>query len=133
GGVCRIVLPDADHLARQDWGKQPHLGQWPLPAGKGGRSERMLGDLPDECIRIIGRSFDADEADPVGTGDSAKAHDFSLVAVTATAAASPRPQASHYMGVMFSIVRSLCDHGRVSIESVSSVRRWSMLVIALTA
>jgi len=34
---------------------------------------------------------------------------------------------------MFSIVRQLCDDGRVSIESVGSVRRWSMLVIALTA
>jgi MFS family permease len=34
---------------------------------------------------------------------------------------------------MFSIVRRLCDHGCVSIESVGSVRRWSMLVIALTA
>jgi len=37
------------------------------------------------------------------------------------------------MGIKFSIVRLLCDDGRVSIESVSSVRRWSMLVIALTA
>ena len=30
-------------------------------------------------------------------------------------------------------MRWLCDHGCVSIESISSVRRWSMLVIALTA
>ena len=93
----------------------------------------MLSDLPDVCTRIIGRPFDADEGDPVGTGDSAKAHDLSLVAVTATAAASPTQHGSHYMGIKFSIVRLLCDDGRVSIESVSSVRRWSMLVIALTA
>jgi MFS family permease len=30
-------------------------------------------------------------------------------------------------------VRSLCDHGRMSVESIGTVRRWSMLVIALTA
>src|SRR6478609_4101382 len=32
-----------------------------------------------------------------------------------------------------SILRQLCDDGRVSIEAISSVRRWSMLVIALSA
>jgi len=37
------------------------------------------------------------------------------------------------MEIGFSIVRRLCDDGCVSIESISSVRRWSMLVIALTA
>jgi len=40
---------------------------------------------------------------------------------------------SHYLERWFSILRRLCEHGRVSIESISSVRRWSMLVIALTA
>src|SRR6476469_10573463 len=30
-------------------------------------------------------------------------------------------------------MRQLCDDGRVSIETISSVRRWSMLVIALSA
>src|SRR4029077_15529979 len=33
----------------------------------------------------------------------------------------------------FSTMRRLCDDGRVSIKSISSVRRWSMLVIALSA
>ena len=32
-----------------------------------------------------------------------------------------------------SILRQLCDDDRVSIETISSVRRWSMLVIALSA
>jgi len=30
-------------------------------------------------------------------------------------------------------MRQLCDDGRVSVETISSVRRWSMLVIALSA
>ncbi len=33
----------------------------------------------------------------------------------------------------FSILRRLCDDGRMSVDSISTVRRWSMLVIALTA
>jgi MFS family permease len=37
------------------------------------------------------------------------------------------------MKFMFSIVRQLCDDGRMSVESISTARRWSMLVIALTA
>jgi MFS family permease len=41
--------------------------------------------------------------------------------------------ASHYLESWFSILRRLCEHGQVSIESISSVRRWSMLIIALTA
>ena len=37
------------------------------------------------------------------------------------------------MESQFSILRRLCDDGRVSTTSVGSARRWSMLVIALSA
>jgi MFS family permease len=40
---------------------------------------------------------------------------------------------SHYMEYGYSIVRQLCDDGGMSVDSISSVRRWSMLVIALGA
>jgi MFS family permease len=40
---------------------------------------------------------------------------------------------SHYMESMFSIVRSLCDDGPVAVSSISTLRRWSMLGIALSA
>jgi len=55
------------------------------------------------------------------------------VAVIGAAAARPCAVVSHYMENGFSIVRWLCDDGCMSIESISSVRRWSMLVIALSA
>ena len=66
-----VVLADADHLAGQDRGKQPDVGQRPLPSGEGRAAERMLGDLLDDRSRVIGRSLDADEGDPIGAGDSA--------------------------------------------------------------
>src|SRR4029450_13031221 len=31
------------------------------------------------------------------------------------------------------MLRSLCDDGHMSVETISTLRRWSMLVIALTA
>jgi MFS family permease len=37
------------------------------------------------------------------------------------------------MESMFSIVRSLCDDGPVAVSSISTLRRWSMLGIALSA
>jgi MFS family permease len=54
------------------------------------------------------------------------------VAWGAAAAASPY-RVSQYMEFQFNILRQLCDDGRVSIDSISSVRRWSMLGIALSA
>jgi hypothetical protein len=66
----------------------------------------MLGDFPRDClVGVISGSFDADEGDTVGTGDSAKAHDLSLVAVVAAAAARPCAHLSQNMEYGFSIVR----------------------------
>ena len=78
--VGGVVLAHADDLAGQDRGEQPGVGERPLPPGEGGRTERMLGDLArDRLARLIGGAFDADEGDPVGAGDSAETHVFSLV------------------------------------------------------
>src|SRR6478735_8707944 len=45
-----------------------------------------------------------------------------------------RPTAmSHYVRSKFSIMRRVCDDGVVAVSSITTVRRWSMLVIALSA
>src|SRR5262249_51487458 len=107
------------------------FGQRPLPAGEVGRSEWVFGDLPrDRLARVIGWSFDTDEGNPVGTGDSAKAHVLTLVAAVMRACG---PLASHMLEYRFSMVRHVCDYGRMAVESISTARRWSMLAIALTA
>src|SRR5688572_23674610 len=47
---------------------------------------------------------------------------------------SPPPtRASHYLGNAFSMLRSLCHHVPMTEGTIGTVRRWSMLVIALTA
>jgi MFS family permease len=55
------------------------------------------------------------------------------VAALLAAANRPTIAVSHYMESMFSIVRSLCDDGPVAVSSISTLRRWSMLGIALSA
>ena len=78
--VRGVVLADAHHLAGQDRREQPDVGQRPLPAGEVRRAKGMLGDLPGEgMVRVARLAFDADEGDPVGAGDSTKAHYPSLV------------------------------------------------------
>ncbi|SKU22781.1 Uncharacterised protein [Mycobacteroides abscessus subsp. abscessus] len=45
GGVGGVVLAHRDNLARQDGCQQPDIRERPLPSGKGGGAEGMLGDL----------------------------------------------------------------------------------------
>ncbi|CAA0131535.1 putative MFS-type transporter [Mycolicibacterium vanbaalenii] len=37
------------------------------------------------------------------------------------------------MGYLFSLMRYVCEHGRVVVSPISTAKRWSMLVIALSA
>ena len=98
GDVGRVVLPDAHHLAGQDGREQPHVGQRPIPSSEGRCAEGVLGDFSDDRLsRVIGGTLDADEGDPVGAGDTSKAHSLSLVAAILGAAAPPAAAASQIM------------------------------------
>src|ERR1700694_4244983 len=79
------------HHSGQDRRQQPHVGQRPLPAGEGRGAERMLGDFPG--YSFVRLTFDADEGDPVGAGDSTEAHSHSLMAGPAATTAAPRDDA----------------------------------------
>ena len=52
--VGGVVLADAHHLAGQDRGEQPDIGERPLPASESRVAERMLGDLTDDRRLVIG-------------------------------------------------------------------------------
>ena len=76
-GVRGVVLAHADHFAGQDGGQQPDVGQRPGPAGERRIAEWVLGDLPADGLARV--TFDADEGDSIGTGDSAETHCLSVV------------------------------------------------------
>jgi hypothetical protein len=58
----------------------------------------VLSDFSDDCfIEVIGGTIDADEGDPVGAGDTTKAHSLSLVAAISGAATAPALTLSQIM------------------------------------
>jgi MFS family permease len=57
----------------------------------------------------------------------------SLVAAISADAAAPPSHGSHYLRYEFSSLRQLCDDNAMTVESIGTARRWSMLVIALAA
>src|SRR5690242_21916959 len=69
------------------------------------------------------------KATPSGLAIRPRRMVFSLVAVTPAAGAR---HLSQHLELQFSILRQLCDDDRVSTHPISTARRWSMLVIALS-
>ena len=133
-------------LLAQDRREQPDVGQRPRRPVKVG--------LPNGCSAISrhdlwssGVTFDADEGDPVGTGNSTETHSHSLVrpaprrsgnGLESVVAATPIEAriAGVYLtdhGITFQHVGIACQHGRHDHATIGTARRWSMLAIALTA
>jgi hypothetical protein len=55
------------------------------------------------------------------------------VAAVVAAANHSHARVSQYLESRFSMLRQLCDDEGVTVESISTLRRWSMLAIALSA
>ncbi|SKX94548.1 Uncharacterised protein [Mycobacteroides abscessus subsp. abscessus] len=72
GGVCRVVLPDADHLGREDRRQQSDVDQRPRSARERRCTKGMFGDFLGDRGAI--RLFDRDESHTIRTRNSAKTH-----------------------------------------------------------